>query len=194
MREVTHEYADLGGVRLHCAHAGRGPLIVFLHGFPQCWYMWRHQLQEFSRDHLALAPDLRGYNLSSKPEHLHEYSAWHAARDVRALAMSVGSERFVLVGHDWGAATAWTFALHHPELLDALVILATPHPPHSIEPCMRTPSSSRQANTCSDCAERTSRLSSLARTSPPCAARSTTPSSTTATWSTTWRAGANRAR
>jgi pimeloyl-ACP methyl ester carboxylesterase len=128
MLDVTHEYADLGEVRLHYAHAGRGPLIVFLHGFPQCWYMWRHQLKEFSRDHLALAPDLRGYNLSSKPEHLHEYGAWHAARDIERLAASLGCEGFVLVGHDWGAATAWTFALHYPELLDALVILATPHP------------------------------------------------------------------
>jgi len=128
MLDVTHEYADLGEVRLHYAHAGRGPLIVFLHGFPQCWYMWRHQLKEFSRDHLALAADLRGYNLSSKPEHLHEYGAWHAARDIERLAASLGRERFVLVGHDWGAATAWTFALHYPELLDALVILATPHP------------------------------------------------------------------
>jgi pimeloyl-ACP methyl ester carboxylesterase len=128
MTHVAHGYADLGEVRLHYAHAGRGPLIVFLHGFPQCWYMYRHQLEDFGRDHHALAPDLRGYNLSSKPENLHEYGAWPAARDIRALVMSVGCERFVLVGHDWGAATAWTFALHYPELLQALVILATPHP------------------------------------------------------------------
>lgn len=128
MLDVTHQYVDLAEVRLHYVHAGDGPLIVFLHGFPQCWYMYRHQLEEFGRDHLALAPDLRGYNLSSKPEHLHEYGPWHAARDIRALAMSLGYERFVLVGHDWGAATAWTFALHYPDLLNALVILATPHP------------------------------------------------------------------
>jgi len=126
--DVKHEYADLDGVRLHYARTGSGPLMVFVHGFPQCWYMYRHQLSHFGADHLAVAPDLRGYGRSSKPEQLHEYGAWPAARDIRALAMSLGYERFVLVGHDWGAAAAWTFALHHPELLDALVILATPHP------------------------------------------------------------------
>lgn len=126
--DVERDYADLDGVRLHYAHTGSGPLMMFVHGFPQCWYMWRHQLAHFGADHLAVAPDLRGYGLSDKPEHLHEYGAWPAARDIRALAASLGQERFVLVGHDWGAATAWTFAMHHPEMLDALVILATPHP------------------------------------------------------------------
>jgi epoxide hydrolase 4 len=125
---VRHEYAQVGGTRLHYARCGEGPLIVFLHGFPQCWYMYRHQLSEFARDHLALAPDLRGYNLSSKPEQLHQYGPWPAAEDVRRLAEDLGHERFVLVGHDWGAAVAWTFALHHPARLHALVILATPHP------------------------------------------------------------------
>jgi len=126
--KFAHDYADLDGVRLHYAHTGTGSLVVFLHGFPQCWYMWRHQLMDIGRDHLAVAPDLQGYNLSSKPEALRDYGPWFAAGDIRALAVELGIERFVLVGHDWGAATAWSFALHYPELLDALVILATPHP------------------------------------------------------------------
>jgi epoxide hydrolase 4 len=126
--DVEHDYADLGGIRLHYAYTGQGPLMIFLHGFPQCWYMYRHQLLDFGRDHLAVAPDLRGYNLTSKPENLHAYGPWLAAEDIRALVEDLGHERFVLVGHDWGAATAWTFALHYPDLLDALVILATPHP------------------------------------------------------------------
>ncbi len=125
---IEQDFADLDGVRMHYAHAGSGPLMVFLHGFPQCWYMYRHQLSHFGADHLAVAPDLRGFGLSSKPEHLHEYGAWPAARDVLGLAAHLDHERFVLVGHDWGAATAWSFALHHPGLLQALVILATPHP------------------------------------------------------------------
>ena len=125
---VRHEYAELGEVRLHYARAGQGPLIVFLHGFPQCWYTFRHQLAEFGRDHLAIAVDLRGYNLSSKPAKLDQYGPWPAAQDIRQLVDSLGYERFVLVGHDWGAAAAWTFALHEPDLLEALVILATPHP------------------------------------------------------------------
>src|SRR5436190_12499191 len=125
---MNHDYAEVNGVRLHCASAGEGPLMLFLHGFPQCWYMWRHQLPEFARDHLVVAPDLRGYNLSSKPERLTEYGPWHAAEDVRALVDLLGYDRFVLVGHDWGVATAWSFALHYPERLDGLVTLATPHP------------------------------------------------------------------
>jgi pimeloyl-ACP methyl ester carboxylesterase len=126
--DIQHTYAEVNGVRLHYAHTGQGPLMVFLHGFPQCWHMWRYQLAEFAQDHLVVAPDLRGFNLSSKPKHLHEYGPWAAAQDIRALIEHLGRERLVLVGHDWGAATAWTFALHHPDLLDALVILATPHP------------------------------------------------------------------
>src|SRR5436190_2072320 len=114
---MNHDYAEVNGVRLHCASAGEGPLMVFLHGFPQCWYMWRHQLPEFARDHLVVAPDLRGYNLSSKPERLSEYGPWQAAEDVRALVDLLGYDRFVLVGHDWGVATAWSFALHYPERL-----------------------------------------------------------------------------
>jgi pimeloyl-ACP methyl ester carboxylesterase len=126
--EFDHDFAEIDDVSLHYAHSGDGELMVFLHGFPQCWYVWRHQLAEFGRDHLAVAPDLRGYSRSSKPEAVEDYGPWRAAKDVRALAAKLGYRRFVLVGHDWGAITAWSFALHYPELLDGLVILATPHP------------------------------------------------------------------
>lgn len=127
-RGIRHEYADINGVRLHYAHAGTGPLIVFLHGFPQFWYQYRHQLAEFSRDHLAVAPDLRGYNLSAKPDDVHAYTTCSMVEDIRQLAAQLGQERFVLVGHDVGGAVAWSFALHHPETLRALVILDAPHP------------------------------------------------------------------
>jgi pimeloyl-ACP methyl ester carboxylesterase len=126
--QLVHETAQVNGVELHYARAGEGPLILFLHGFPQCWYQFRGQLQEFSRDHLAVAPDLRGYNLSSKPQDVHAYSTCTLVEDVRQLVLHLGYERFVLVGHDVGGAVAWSFALHHPELLSALVILDTPHP------------------------------------------------------------------
>jgi len=125
---LAHESVGVNGVELHCARAGAGPLIVFLHGFPQCWYQFRHQLAEFSRDHLAVAPDLRGHNLSSKPEDVHAYFTCSLVEDVRQLVERLGYERFVLVGHDVGGAVAWSFALHHPEMLSALVILDTPHP------------------------------------------------------------------
>src|SRR6185369_6691404 len=82
---LSHEYAEVNGVRLHYARAGRGPLMVFLHGFPEFWYEWKHQLAEFSRDHTVVAPDLRGYNLSSKPEDLSAYQVPKLVEDVRAL-------------------------------------------------------------------------------------------------------------
>jgi pimeloyl-ACP methyl ester carboxylesterase len=125
----THEYADANRIRTHYARAGEGPLIIFLHGFPQCWYEFRHQLIEFSRDHLTVAPDLRGYNLTGKPEHLQDYGVLPAVEDLRELVTEhLGYDSFVLVGHDWGGAVGWSFALHHPELLDRLVILCTAHP------------------------------------------------------------------
>ncbi len=125
---LQHLSVEVNGVELHYASAGEGPLTVFLHGFPQCWYQFRHQLAEFSRDHLAVAPDLRGYNLSSKPADVHAYLTCSLVEDVRQLVEHLGHDRFVLVGHDVGGAVAWSFALHHPEMLSALVVLDTPHP------------------------------------------------------------------
>jgi 2-methylisocitrate lyase-like PEP mutase family enzyme/pimeloyl-ACP methyl ester carboxylesterase len=126
--EIAHEYAELNGVRLHYARAGEGPLMLFLHGFPQSWYMWRDQLREFAGEHLAVASDQRGYNLSSKPDGVHSYGVWPALQDARALVEHLGYERFVLVGHDWGSAVAWSFALHYPEMLDAVIVLGGAHP------------------------------------------------------------------
>src|SRR5438132_2912670 len=129
---VAHEYADVTGVRLHYARAGRGPLIVFLHGFPEFWYEWRDQLAEFGRDHTAVAPDMRGYNLSSKPRELSEYRMPYLVSDVHALANDLlkasGRSTFTLVAHDWGGVVAWVFAAQHPEILDKLVIVNAPHP------------------------------------------------------------------
>jgi pimeloyl-ACP methyl ester carboxylesterase len=126
--DITHEYPVIRGHRQHIARAGDGPLIVFLHGFPQCWYEWRHQIPEFARDHLVVAPDLVGYGESERPPELWEYGVWPAVENLRALVADLGFERFVLVGHDWGAATAWTFAMSYPELLEHLVVLSTGHP------------------------------------------------------------------
>jgi epoxide hydrolase 4 len=123
-----HRHLDVEDARLHYVRAGEGPLVVFLHGFPQTWYSLRHQVREFSRDHLAVAMDLRGYGDSSHPERIEQYGCIPAMRDVEALAIELGYERFVLVGHDWGAGVAWTTALHRPDLLEALVILCTAHP------------------------------------------------------------------
>ncbi len=126
---VSHAYADVNGVRLHYAKTGAGPLMLFLHGFPEFWFEWKNQLAEFGRDHLAVAPDMRGYNLSSKPEDLAAYAVPSLVEDVRALADTLrGGRTFTLVAHDWGGVVAWAFAAEHPELLDALVIINAPHP------------------------------------------------------------------
>ncbi|MBZ5626594.1 MAG: alpha/beta hydrolase [Acidobacteriia bacterium] len=121
-------YTDVNGVRLHYVAAGKGPLIVFLHGFPEFWYEWKNQLTEFGRDHLAIAPDMRGYNLSGKPPGIEPYEMKYLVEDVRALAEHLGHKRFVLVGHDWGGVVAWSFALSHPDRLEKLIIINAPHP------------------------------------------------------------------
>jgi pimeloyl-ACP methyl ester carboxylesterase len=125
---LNHDFAEGNGVRLHYASAGAGNLILFVHGFPEFWYAWRRLLLEFGRDHLAVAPDMRGYNLSSKPEGIEHYHVKHLITDIRALARHFGCERFVLVGHDWGGAAAWAFAVAHPEMLERLIIINSPHP------------------------------------------------------------------
>jgi pimeloyl-ACP methyl ester carboxylesterase len=129
---VSHEYADVNGVRLHYARAGKGPLIVFLHGFPEFWYEWKYQIAEFSKDHLVVAPDMRGYNLSSKPTELSDYQIPKLVEDIRALSAELlkqtGGTKFTLVAHDWGGVVAWVFAALHPDMLDKLVIVNAPHP------------------------------------------------------------------
>jgi len=122
-------FVEANGIRLHTMQAGEGPLVLFLHGFPQFWYAWRHQLAEFSRDHLAVAPDLRGYNLSDKPAGVDAYKARHIVADVRDLAHKLnGGAPFTLVAHDWGGVAGWNLASAAPELVSRLVILNSPHP------------------------------------------------------------------
>jgi pimeloyl-ACP methyl ester carboxylesterase len=125
---LHHGYADVNGVRLHYVTAGTGKLILFLHGFPEFWYAWKDQLIEFAATHQAVAPDLRGYNLSSKPAEVEQYEVPLLVEDVRALAEHFGHDRFILVGHDWGGAVAWATALYHPERIEKLVIINAPHP------------------------------------------------------------------
>src|SRR3984957_10372906 len=125
---LKHEYAHVNGVRLHYVSAGKGPLIIFLHGFPEFWYEWKDQLPEFAKDHQAVAPDMRGYNLSEKPAGVDRYQMKDLVEDVRALAEHLGYKKFILVGHDWGGGVAWSFAIAHPEYLEKLVIVNCPHP------------------------------------------------------------------
>jgi len=100
-----------------------------LHGFPQFWYMWRDQLLDFSKNYLAVAPDMRGYNLSSKPEEIDQYQPQHIVEDLRALVEEYfGRKKFILVGHDWGGVIAFPFANLYPNLVEKLIIINAPHP------------------------------------------------------------------
>jgi len=126
---IRHETIEANGLAFHVARAGDGPLMLFLHGFPEYWAMWRPLLEHFgARGRCAAAPDLRGYNLSGKPAAVEAYRAKHLVADVLALAAHHTQEKFVLVGHDWGGAVAWAAAIAHPERLSKLVMLNSPHP------------------------------------------------------------------
>ena len=125
---MKSDYADVNGVRLHYVSAGSGKLVMFVHGFPEFWYEWKNQLQDFGRDYFAVAPDMRGYNLSSKPADVDQYQVKYLVEDLRALAEHLGYKKFTLVAHDWGGAIAWAFAIQHPDYLDRLIIINAPHP------------------------------------------------------------------
>ena len=116
-------------MRLHYVEAGDGPLVVLLHGFPEFWYGWRLQIAPLAAAGFrVVAPDLRGYNLSSKPDGVAAYTAGKLAADVRDLIRERGAESALLVGHDWGGTAAWTAAMNHPEVVDRLAILNAAHP------------------------------------------------------------------
>jgi pimeloyl-ACP methyl ester carboxylesterase len=126
--EFHSQYADVNGVRLHYVSVGRGELVLFVHGFPEFWGAWEHQLAEFGRAYQAVALDMRGYNLSSKPEDVEDYHVVHLVDDLRSLARHLGHEKMTLVAHDWGGAVAWSTAIRHPDWVEKLVIINAPHP------------------------------------------------------------------
>ena len=120
-----------GAVDLHAIAAGPkdGPVVVLLHGFPEFWYGWRRQIEPLSAAGFrVIAPDQRGYNLSSKPSGMAAYALTELVSDVIAIADQLGQEKIFLAGHDWGAAVAWSTALLHPQRIAKLAILNVPHP------------------------------------------------------------------
>ncbi len=128
MDEVEHGYADSGGVKIHYAAIGEGPLVVMIHGFPDFWYSWRHQMEGLKDNFKVVAIDQRGYNLSDKPEGQENYSMRYSVSDVAAVIRHLGAEKATIVGHDWGGAVSWQFAFALPQMVENLVILNLPHP------------------------------------------------------------------
>ena len=133
-----HDYIISNGVKLHYVTQGEGPLMLMLHGFPEFWYSWRHQIPEFAKDYKVVALDLRGYNESDKPQQQSAYVISEFIKDVEGVIKGLGYERCVLVGHDWGGMIAWYFAYAHPEMLERLIVLNIPHPAKFAEG-LRTP-------------------------------------------------------
>lgn len=123
----THRSVSANGIRLHVAECGDGPLVVLLHGFPEFWWTWRHQLVGLAeRGYRAVAVDLRGYGDSDKPPR--GYDLWTLAGDVAGLIGALGESRAHVVGHDWGALIGWTVAAVHPRRVRSLAVLGGPHP------------------------------------------------------------------
>lgn len=125
---VKDGYADSNGVKIHYASLGSGPLIVMIHGFPDYWYTWRAQMEGLSDKYQCVAIDQRGYNLSDKPEGVENYKMALLVGDVIAVIKSLGRDKAIVVGHDWGGAVAWQLAIHAPQYVDRLIILNLPHP------------------------------------------------------------------
>jgi epoxide hydrolase 4 len=121
-------YADSSGVKIHYVTAGKGPLVVMIHGFPDFWYSWRHQMPELAKHFQVVAVDMRGYNLSDKPEGVENYSVDKLVGDIDAVIKHFKQDKAVIVGHDWGGVVAWSYAMMHPDKTDRLIICNLPHP------------------------------------------------------------------
>src|SRR5713101_6804773 len=126
---LRQDYARIGDVRLHYAECGGGDdLVILLHGFPEFWYSWRHQLPVLGERYHVVAPDMRGYNLSEKPPRVEDYRIEFLVADVLGLIKHFGKSQAAIVAHDWGAGVAWAVAQRHPEVVSKLAALQVPMP------------------------------------------------------------------
>ena len=124
---VKHGFANSSGVKIHYATLGKGPLVVMIHGFPDYWYTWRHQMETLAEDRQVVAIDMRGYNKSDKPKGKEQYDMKFLIGDVLAVVKHFKKEKATIVGHDWGGAVAWGVAMAAPQICDKLIILNLPH-------------------------------------------------------------------
>jgi pimeloyl-ACP methyl ester carboxylesterase len=126
---VEHRYADSNGVKIHYAVLGQGPLVVMIHGFPDFWYTWRHQMDALAGKNFRVAAvDLRGYNLSDKPKGVENYAMPLLTDDIAAVVKAEGRSSAIIVGHDWGGSVAWNVAMRKSEITELLIICNLPHP------------------------------------------------------------------
>ena len=144
MPEVTHRMVEANGIKLHVAEQGTGPLVILCHGFPECWYSWRHQLGALAKAGFhAVAPDLRGYGRSDRPEEVEKYTVLHDIADVVGLVDAFGVRQAVVAGHDIGATIAWQAALLRPDRFKGVIALGPPFRPRAfggeVPPTTRMP-------------------------------------------------------
>jgi pimeloyl-ACP methyl ester carboxylesterase len=133
MHTVKHRNVESNGITLHVAEQGEGPLVILCHGFPECWYSWRHQMAALaSAGYRAVACDQRGYGRSSAPERIEEYTLCHLAGDIVGLVYALGETSATIVGHDWGSPVAWTCALLRPDLFPSVCLMSVPFLPFPI--------------------------------------------------------------
>lgn len=125
------EQFTINGLKFFAVTAGpkEGKLILFLHGFPECWYTWRKQISHFAtQGYRVVAPDLRGYGMNDKPQSIKDYQITNLVEDIRQLILQQEKQSAIIVAHDWGGAVAWNFAMWHPQMTERLIILNAPHP------------------------------------------------------------------
>jgi pimeloyl-ACP methyl ester carboxylesterase len=127
-KEAKEIYVESDGVSLHTMIFGSGKPVILLHGFPDFWYGWKDAIMGLRDDFKLIVPDLRGYNLSDKPENLEKYDMEYLINDINAISDNLGMESFYLVGHDWGGVIAWVLTELYPEKVIKLIILNAPHP------------------------------------------------------------------
>jgi pimeloyl-ACP methyl ester carboxylesterase len=132
MTQIQHRTVETNGIRMHIAEQGAGPLVVLCHGFPESWYSWRHQLPALAQAGFhAVAPDMRGYGQTDRPEAIDQYTMLHLVGDMVGLLEALGAESAVIVGHDWGAPVAWHAALLRPDRFRAVIGLSVPFRPRT---------------------------------------------------------------
>lgn len=137
--DVTQRRVGTNGIELNIAEQGDGPLVIMLHGFPESWYSWRHQFGPLAEaGYRAVAPDMRGYGKSDKPADISAYNQVEVTRDVIGLIDALGYDTAVVIGHDWGAPTAWSAALNHPDRITAVGALSVPFSPRADRPPLDT--------------------------------------------------------
>jgi len=128
--DITHRTVEANGIRIHCAEAGEGPLVLLCHGWPESWYSWRHQLKALAEAGFrAVAPDMRGYGETDRPDAIESYTLFHLVGDMVGILNALGAERAAIVGHDWGAPVAWHAALLRPDRFRAVAGLSVPFRP-----------------------------------------------------------------